>query len=158
MKLSKDFNEFVASFLAHDVQFMVVGGYALAAHGLPRYTGDLDAWIAQSPENASRVLAALEEFGFANIGLTVEDFLLPDRVTQLGYPPLRIDILTSIEGVDFAEAWNRRIEVTLDLLTVPFIGREDLIENKRVANRPQDIADVIRLTEDDKPGPMIDPN
>jgi Nucleotidyl transferase of unknown function (DUF2204) len=151
MRLSRDFNEFVASFLDHDVQFLVVGGYALAAHGLPRYTGDLDVWIALNPNNAANVLEALSAFGFGDVGLTLDDFLEPDRVTQLGYPPLRIDILNSIEGVTFDQSWERRMDVELDTLVVPFIGREDLIANKRRANRPQDVADVIRLIDGNNP-------
>jgi len=151
MRLSRDFNEFVASFLNHDVQFLVVGGYALAAHGLPRYTGDLDVWIALNHENASNVLDALTAFGFGDVGLTIDDFLVPDRVIQLGNPPLRIDILNSIEGVTFEQSWERRMDVELDTVVVPFIGRDDLIENKRTANRPQDVADVIRLTEGNAP-------
>jgi hypothetical protein len=146
VQLDPDFREFVEVFVANDVRFLIVGGFAVAAHGLPRYTGDLDAWIWVSSENASRVVRALEAFGFAGLGLTEDDFTQSDRVVQLGYPPYRIDILTSIEGVEFDEAWSRRVVFELDGVRVPFIGRDDLLTNKRVAGRPQDIADVERLT------------
>lgn len=146
VQLDPDFKEFVESFIANDVRFLIVGGYAVAAHGLPRYTGDLDAWIWVSPENAERVLHSLEAFGFSGLGLTEDDFVQPDSVIQLGYPPYRIDILTSIEGVEFDDAWSHRVIVAIDNLEVPFIGRDDLLANKRAAGRPQDIADVARLT------------
>jgi hypothetical protein len=146
VQLDPDFKDFVEVFVANDVRFLIVGGFAVAAHGLPRYTGDLDAWVWVSSENASRVVRALDAFGFAGLGLTEDDFSQPDRVVQLGYPPYRIDILTSIEGVQFDEAWSRRVVLELDGILVPFIGRDDLLTNKRVAGRPQDIADVERLT------------
>lgn len=149
MKLDKDFNEFVALFVASDVRFLIVGGYALAAHGLPRATGDLDAWVWSNPENAAKVRSALEEFGFSGLGITTDDFSRTDSIVQLGYPPYRIDILTSIDGVEFDAAWDNRLMVDLDGVEVPFISRTDLIVNKRAAGRPQDVADVKRLTNED---------
>ena len=149
MKLDKDFNEFVASFVANDVRFLIVGGYALAAHGLPRATGDLDAWVWINPENALKVLSSLEEFGFTGLGITTDDFSRADSIVQLGYPPYRIDILTSIDGIEFNAAWENRLMVNLDGIEVPFISRTDLILNKRLVGRPQDIADVKRLTNED---------
>lgn len=148
MHLDPDFREFVRLFIANEVRFLVVGGYAVAAHGLPRYTGDLDTWVWVNSVNAARVLRSLEAFGFAGLDLTVDDFTVPDRVIQLGYPPYRIDILTSIEGVEFDDAWARRVDINLDGILVPFIGREDLLANKRAAGRPQDVADVLRLTNE----------
>src|SRR5579863_7429199 len=106
MKFDKDFKEFVESFVANDVRFLIVGGYAMAAHGLPRFTGDLDAWVGVFAENAERIVQSLGDFGFAGLDLSEEDFTRSDHVIQLGYPPVRIDILTSIEGVDFDEAWS----------------------------------------------------
>ena len=147
MELDKDFSEFVALFIDHDVQFLIVGGYALAAHGLPRATGDLDAWVRASEGNAVKVFEALKAFGFGDVGVSVADFDREDSVVQLGFPPYRIDILTSVDGVEFEEAWNRRILVEVDNLSVPFISRDDLIANKKAAGRPQDIADVQRLTQ-----------
>ncbi len=149
MQLDSDFSEFVASFAAHDVRFMIVGGYALAAHGLPRATGDLDAWIGTDPTNARRILKSLDEFDFGDLDITQADLTSQDCVIQLGYPPYRIDILTRITGVEFDDAWNRRIELELDGVIVPFIGRGDLIANKRAVGRPQDVADVLRLTKND---------
>lgn len=148
MEFDKDFSEFVALLARHDVRYMIVGGYALAAHGLPRATGDLDAWIWTDSANADRLLAALEEFGFGGIGIEHEDLTSPDCVVQLGYPPYRIDLLTRISGVGFESAWERRVDVVLGGVVVPFIGREDLIANKRASGRPQDVADVLRLTGD----------
>ena len=150
MELDKDFNEFVELFLEHNVRFLIVGGYALAAHGLPRATGDLDAWVWIKPENAQNIMRALNAFGFQNLSLTESDFSKEDSIIQLGYPPFRIDILTSIDGVAFDQAWEKKIVVELNGMNVPFIGRDDLITNKKAAGRPQDIADVSRLTSEDK--------
>ena len=150
MELDKDFNEFVELFLEHNVRFLIVGGYALAAHGLPRATGDLDAWVWVNPQNAQNILRALNAFGFQNLSLTESDFSKEDAIVQLGYPPFRIDILTSIDGVAFDQAWEKKIVVELNGMKVPFIGREDLIANKKAAGRPQDLADVSRLTAEDK--------
>jgi len=150
MELDKDFNEFVELFLEHNVRFLIVGGYALAAHGLPRATGDLDAWVWVNPENAQNIMRALNAFGFQNLSLTESDFSKEDSIIQLGYPPFRIDILTSIDGVVFDQAWEKKIVVELNGMNVPFIGRDDLITNKKASGRPQDIADVSRLTSDDK--------
>jgi hypothetical protein len=145
MQLDRDFREFVESFTAHDVRYLIVGGYALAAHGVPRATGDFDAWVWLDSDNASRTVAALEDFGFGGLGLTVDDFIEPGRIVQLGYPPHRIDILTTIDGVDFAAAWERRVIVDLGGLTLSVIGLDDLIRNKVAADRPQDRADVEQL-------------
>jgi len=150
MELDKDFNEFVELFLEHNVRFLIVGGYALAAHGLPRATGDLDAWVWVNPENAQNIMRALNAFGFQNLSLTESDFSTEDSIIQLGYPPFRIDILTSIDGVAFDHAWEKRLVVELNGMNVPFIGRDDLITNKKAVGRPQDIADVSRLTSEDK--------
>ena len=150
MELDKDFNEFVELFLEHNVRFLIVGGYALAAHGLPRATGDLGAWVWVNPENAQNIMRALNAFGFQNLSLTESDFSKEDSIIQLGYPPFRIDILTSIDGVVFDQAWEKKIVVELNGMNVPFIGRDDLITNKKAAGRPQDIADVSRLTSDGK--------
>lgn len=145
MDLDKDFSEFVESFIAHEVRFLIVGGYALAAHGLPRFTGDLDAWVWVDAANSERIVTALKDFGFGDVGITVSDFARENSVVQLGFPPHRIDILTSIDGVKFNDAWDRRVIVSVAHLEIPFISREDLIVNKRTVGRPQDIADVERL-------------
>lgn len=114
MHLDPDFREFVESFIVHDVRFLVVGGYAVAAHGLPRATGDLDAWVWIDPLNAQRIVRALVDFGFGSLDLTEDDFNREDSVVQLGYPPYRIDIITSIDGVDFDDAWERRMPIDVD--------------------------------------------
>ncbi len=145
MQLDRDFKEFVSLLNAHSVRYLVVGGYAVAAHGLPRYTGDFDAWIWLSEENAQKVLGVLDEFGFGGLDITEEDFTREDSVVQLGYPPHRIDLLTSISGVTFEDAWSRRLNVEIEGEVVGFISREDLITNKRAVGRPQDLADVARL-------------
>lgn len=145
MKLNQDFQEFVELFAAHEVQFLIVGGYALAAHGHPRYTKDLDVWIWLGLENAQRVLAAVEEFGFGNLGLTVEDFQEPDVIVQLGHEPQRIDILTFASGLDFEDAYKNRVNITIGNIEVPFISVDDLRTNKLSTGRPRDIADVEDL-------------
>ena len=152
IELDRDFSEFIASFNAHEVRYLIVGGYALAAHGLPRATGDLDAWVWVDEENAQRVLAALEDFGFAGLGLTAGDFRQAGRVVQLGYPPYRVDILTSIDGVQFHAAWPRRLVVDVGGVRMPVIGREDLMANKLASDRPQDRADLARLRAVDDGG------
>ena len=146
MKLDKDFNEFVELFVANGVRFLVVGGYALAAHGYPRATDDFDAWVWANSENAVKIVDCLTKFGFGSLNLSTDDFTTLDRVVQLGYPPYRIDIITSISGVEFDSAWANRLVVDVDGLNVPFIGRDDLLKNKRATGRPKDLLDVERLT------------
>ena len=155
MDLDRDFNEFLRLFLAHDVRFLVVGGYALAAHGLPRATGDLDTWIWINEGNATNVTTALRDFGFGSLELSPEDFNKPDSVVQLGFPPHRVDILTEIDGVLFEPAWERRVILEIDGMQIPFIGRDDLIANKTASGRLQDLADIARLTARD-PGSTDD--
>jgi len=147
MQLDRDFREFVSLLNARNVRYLIVGGYAVAAHGLPRYTGDFDTWIWLGQENARKVLDVVDAFGFAGLGITEDDFSREDSVVQLGYPPHRIDLLTSISGVAFEEAWPRRLTIEIDGEVVGFIGRDDLITNKRTVGRPQDLADVARLME-----------
>ncbi|MFT5144352.1 MAG: putative nucleotidyltransferase [Rhodothermales bacterium] len=146
MNLAPDFKEFVASLHASKVRLLIVGGYAVAFHGHPRYTKDLDVWIEISAENAARVVNALIDFGFAQLGLGAEDFMTPKRVIQLGRPPLRIDLVTSIDGVDFADCFETKETLLLDGLEVPFIGLEALRKNKRATGRSQDVADLDHLS------------
>lgn len=144
--LNRDFSEFIECCVARKVRFLIVGGYALAAHGHPRFTKDLDVWIWIDEQNATDLLAALDDFGFGSLGLTIADFLDPDVVVQLGYPPQRIDLLTSIDGVTFDECYRNRVEISLNAsLRVPFISLEDLKANKRAAARLQDLADLEAL-------------
>lgn len=143
--LNPDFRDMLSAFIAEGVEFLVVGAYALAAHGLPRATGDLDFWIRRSPENAERVLRALTVFGAPIDQISETDLCTPDLVLQFGVEPSRIDILTSIDGVEFEVAWPNRLTITIDELQVPLLGFKELIQNKRATARDQDLADVARL-------------
>jgi hypothetical protein len=143
--LSKDFKEFIELLNGHDVRYLVVGGYAVAFHGYPRYTKDLDIWIELSPENALNVLKALGEFGFGSLGLKAEDFLETDQIVQLGYPPNRIDILTTLKGIHFENCFKERVAVDIQGLKINFIDLENLKRNKRATGRPQDLADAENL-------------
>jgi hypothetical protein len=145
MRLSPDFSAFVDACAEHGVRCMVVGGYALAAHGFPRNTKDLDVWVEPTVPNAERLLEALRSFGFGSLDLGVDDFAEPGHVVQLGYPPVRIDLLTSIDGVAFADAYARSAVVAVDGSQVRVISRDDLVANKRASGRLQDLADVERL-------------
>lgn len=143
--LSKDFKEFIELLNVHSVRYLVVGGYAVAFHGYPRYTKDLDVWIELSPENASNVIEALEAFGFGSLGLKTEDFLEGDQVVQLGYPPNRIDILTTLKDIKFDDCYKEKIEIEIEGIKINFIDLESLKQNKRATGRPQDLADTENL-------------
>ncbi len=143
--LNQDFKEFVASLSSNKVEYLIVGGYALAAYGHPRYTGDLDFWIGADAANAQRVLDALEALGFGALGIGSNDLTTPGRVIQLGYPPRRIDLLTSIDGVEFAPSYARRMMVPMDGLSLHFIALEDFKTNKRATGRLKDLADLEAL-------------
>ena len=145
MKLQADLKECVGCLLSRHVEFLVVGGHAVAFHGYPRLTEDIDLLVRPTLENGHRIVDALSGFGFASLGLTPDAFTAPDRVIQLGRAPNRIDLLTGIPGVSFAEAWAGRVETDLDGLAVCMIGRDALLKNKRATGRPQDVADVDRL-------------
>jgi len=143
--LSKDFRDLLELLNRHQVRYLVVGGFAVAVHGTPRYTKDLDIWVEVSPDNAARLVAVLAEFGFASLGLGAEDFLDPDVVIQLGYEPNRIDFLTKLTGVEFAEAYPSRASITINEIEVPLIDRASLIANKRALGRVHDLEDVKDL-------------
>jgi hypothetical protein len=143
--LGKDLREFLSLLGKHEVRFLVVGGFALAAHGVPRYTKDIDIWLDASEDNARKVLLALEEFGFASLGLGIQDFTTPDLVIQLGYEPNRIDLLTGLTGVRFDEAYPKRIANMIDGVSIWIIDRASLIANKRAFGRPQDLVDATEL-------------
>jgi len=144
-RLAKDFRDLLRVFVAYDVRFLVVGAYALAVLGRPRATGDLDVWVDATPNNAPRTLAALREFGAPLHELSLDDLSRPSVVYQIGLPPLRIDILTAIDGVEFSVAWPRRITADFDGVEVPVIGRDDFLVNKRATGRLKDRADAERL-------------
>jgi hypothetical protein len=145
MKLDKNLREFIALLNARGVEFLVVGGHAVGFHGHPRFTGDIDFFVAVNPRTAEKLVAVLEAFGFGGLGIKREDFLEQDVVIQLGYPPNRIDLVTGIDAVGFAEAWANRVPGNLDGIDVHFISRELLLRNKRAAGRPKDLADVHAL-------------
>ena len=143
--LSKDFREFIVLLNKHSVKYLVVGGYAVAIHGYPRYTKDLDVWIALSEENADKILKTLDDFGFGKLKLTSEDFTEPDQVIQLGFPPNQIDIITSLTGVDFDSCYGDRIVVNIDGIDIEFIDRENLRRNKLAIGRARDLADAENI-------------
>ncbi len=145
MKLHKDIREFIELCLSRKVEFLLVGGYALAFHGAPRFTEDIDLMVLVSPGNAEKLHGVLETFGFGETGITRGDFLEAGQVIQLGRAPNRIDLLTGISGVTWEEAWSSRVPVSLDGIEIHAIGKTELIRNKQVTGRPQDLADVARL-------------
>ncbi|MDB5141345.1 MAG: nucleotidyltransferase family protein [Mucilaginibacter sp.] len=147
MTLDKDFEDFVGLLNKHNVDYMIIGGYALAFHGKPRHTGDLDIWIDVSDKNAQKMLSVVNEFGMASLGMEKADFLQKGIITQIGYPPLRIDILNEIDGVNFKEAYPNKLVIDVDGLQVNYIGLDDLIKNKQVSGRHQDISDVNELNK-----------
>ena len=151
METQPDFKELLELFTAHHVEFVIVGGYALAFHGVPRFTGGLDLLVRPDPDNARRILNALSEFGFASLGLVQDDFEQPNRVVQLGRPPVRVDLLTSITGVSWEEAWNGRVEGGYGDLPVPYLGREQFIANKLATGRRRDLVDLELLGEQLEP-------
>jgi hypothetical protein len=146
--MNRDFVEMLSALSAAGARFLIVGAHALAAHGAPRATGDLDIWIRATPENAARVYQALRSFGAALFDLTVDDLSKPDTVFQIGLPPSRIDILSSISGVAFDQAWSNRLDIKIGDLDVGVIGREDFVVNKRAAGRPKDLIDLTLLPPD----------
>ena len=145
MPLHPDFRDMLSALFAEDAEFLLVGAFAVAAHGYPRATGDLDILVRPTPENAPRVLRALRRFGAPLHGLKEEDLSRPDTIFQMGVPPWRIDVLTSVTAVTFDEAWSRRFMKKVDEMELPFISLEHLVRNKTAVARPQDLADVARL-------------
>jgi hypothetical protein len=148
MEVQPDFRDLFALFNEHKVEYIIVGAYALAFHGAPRYTGDIDILVKPDAPNAQRILAALDKFGFGSVGLKAEDFENPDKVIQLGVPPVRVDIVTSITAVSWEEACSGRVEGKYGDIAVYFIGREQFILNKRALGRKKDLADLEALGEE----------
>jgi len=147
MEIRTDFKELLELFNRHRVEYLVVGGYALAFHGAPRVTGDIDLFVRPTSENAERILAALDEFGFASLNLSKDDFTTPGMVVQLGVPPVRIDIITRVSGVSWEKADAGKVAGNYADTPVFFIGREDFISNKRATGRVKDAADIEALGE-----------
>lgn len=142
MKVSRDFKEFLELLNGHKVRYLIVGGYAIAYHSRPRYTDDIDVWIEADPDNAQNIINALSDFGFPAEGLDKKEFSVPNKIIQLGLPPQRIDILTSIDGVDFKNAWTKRVESIFGEVPVYYIALDDLLANKSASGRDKDLADV----------------
>jgi hypothetical protein len=145
MNFPRDFKDLLRLLNAHCVRYAIVGGYAVAYHGHPRFTGDLDILAYPSRENAERLLESLGEFGFHSFGLEIEDFLEPGRVVQLGVPPLRIDLISSIDGVSNEDVFAHLVVEDSEEGPLCFIGLQQLIANKKAANRPRDLADLENL-------------
>jgi len=142
----RDFKEFIELLNNHGVEYLLVGGYALGIHGYPRYTGDMDIWVKPEQINAEKVMAVLEAFGFGELDLSTDDFTKLGNVIQLGYPPLRIDLLTQPDGVDFHNSYSQRLDVEYGSLTVHVISLEDFKKNKAASGRPKDLEDLRSLT------------
>lgn len=145
MILNPDFREFVKLLNEHEVRYLIVGGYAVTFHGHPRYTKDIDVWLWLEPTNAVKTVQMLDDFGFGSLGLNAEDFLEPNQVIQLGYPPSRIDLTTSLTGVSFEDCYPRRLNIEIDGIQLSVIDLENLKKNKRATGRLQDLADVEAL-------------
>lgn len=145
--MNPDFEALLAELNGADARFLVVGAYAVALHSRPRATGDLDLWVEPTPTNAARVHRALRAFGAPLADLSETDLQQPDLVYQIGVPPRRIDILTSLDGLTFSEAWPSRVQGALGRVACSFLGRADLIRNKRATGRPRDLADLADLGE-----------
>lgn len=143
--LNNHFQEFIELLERNKVRYLIVGGYAVGLHGFPRYTGDIDFFIAIGQENARQVLKSLEDFGFGDLGLNERDFLEEEIVVEIGREPLKIQILTGIDGVTFEECWEDRKEVTLSGMAIPFIGIESLLKNKAASPRAKDKIDMEEL-------------
>jgi len=145
MNVPKDYEEFFELLNLHKARYLIVGAHAVAFHGQPRFTGDIDIFVACDRKNADRLLEVVERFGFKNVGINKDDFLKPDLILQLGYPPFRIDILTNINGVIFKSAWKNRVKGTFGKHKVWYISKSDLIRNKRAVGRTQDSFDLELL-------------
>jgi hypothetical protein len=148
MEVQKDFRDLLELLNTHKVEYLIVGAYALAFHGAPRYTGDMDIYVKPDSTNAQRIIAALNDFGFGSAQLSATDFETEETVVQLGFPPVRIDIVTSVTGVSWEEAVSGRIEGKYGDVSVCYIGRQQFISNKRALGRKKDLADLEALGEE----------
>ncbi len=143
--ISKDFKEFIELLNCNNVKYLVVGGYALAFHGYPRYTKDIDIWVWVDKKNAENILKTLHDFGFSSLEFNIEDFLKTGYVIQLGTPPNRIDILTSVTGLNFEECYLSKVQINVQGLDVDFIDLDSFRKNKKTVGRHQDLADLENL-------------
>ena len=145
--LNQDFLEFIGLLESHGVDYLIIGGYAVALHGFPRYTGNIDFFVAVNPENAAKLMNVFNAFGFGDIGIDQNDFMQPNFVVEIGREPRKIQVLTGIDGVTFADCHSRRVEVDLQGMHLKFIGKEDLIRNKQASARSKDLIDVDELSK-----------
>ncbi len=145
MQLPGDFRDFLALCRSEQIEYLLVGGWAVAYHGHPRFTHDLDVWVAATPENAASLVRVLQKFGFAPTSLDPAAFLEPRKIVRLGVPPLQIDILTSVTGVEFAPCYAERIDADVDGVVVSIVSRDRLLENKQASGRAKDLADIEAL-------------
>ena len=145
MKVQKDYEEFLGLLNRNNVKYVIVGAYALAYHAKPRYTKDMDIFIEPTGENATAILQAIKDFGFPEINLTSEDIIEENKIVQLGYEPIRIDILSSLSGCSFSEVWENRIKGKYGDTEVYFIHKDNLIKNKKASGRKQDMVDIDLL-------------
>ncbi len=143
--LNQDFRDMLSCLKGAGVDFIIVGAYALAAHGFPRATGDIDIWVRNSPDNADKIMTALAEFGAPLASLSEQDFTAPDMVVQIGVQPCRIDIMTGIDGIEFSEAWESKVAITVDGLDVYIPSKADLLKNKIASGRDKDQGDIAWL-------------
>ncbi len=150
VKFEKDFLEFISLCNKHEVEYLVIGGYAVAIHGYPRYTKDIDVSIRISGKNSAAMIKVIKEFGFASLNLTSEDFTKEGGIIQLGYEPLRIDIINDLNGVSFENALKNKKVVIYEGISINFISCEDLIRNKKSAGRSQDMVDIEKLKSRNK--------
>ncbi len=145
MLINKDFKEFIELLNRNKVKYLIVGGYALAFHGHPRYTKDIDVWIEIGKTNAENLLKVLDEFGFSSLGITIEDLVTPEVIIQLGNPPNRIDLMTTVNGLEFDDCYEKKVEVEVEGIVVDFIDLDNLKKNKQSTGRQQDLADLENL-------------
>jgi len=147
MRIEKDFKKFIELLNKNEVRYLIVGSFAFSYYAEPRFTKDIDFYIEPTEENAKRIIKTLVEFGFDSLGLKSKDFQELDQIIQLGVAPVRIDLLTSLSGIDFPSAWRNRIKGKYGQISAIFISKADLIKNKKAVGRPQDIADVEKLNK-----------
>jgi len=145
MVLNKDFREFIELLNAHNIKYLVVGGYAVTVHGYPRYTNDIDIWFWIDKSNAENLIKVLKDFGFGSLDIKTDDFLNPNKVIQLGYPPNRIDLLTSISGVEFEDCYPKRVTIDIGGIKIDFIDVDNLKKNKQASGRHKDLNDLENL-------------
>jgi len=147
MQVQKDFKELLELFNKHNVEYVIVGAYALAFHGCPRYTGDLDLLVKPDANNGEKIIEAIKEFGFESLNLTIEDFSSPEKVVQLGVPPIRIDLIPSLTALTWKQVESHKVKGEYANTPVYFIGKTELIINKKSLGRHKDLADIESITE-----------